>query len=113
MERTKIQNPRTGRWVYEDGRTAQRFKNYPLDNSKTSWTQKAPMRVSQRQKVMAECGPSCFLQPETLGFPVCNKKPPCAYNRKGITAAYVRAREWKHEDVVKAVKKLRKLLSIP
>ena len=54
----------------------------------TSWKDKAPMKKSERQTVRKTCGESCFLLPDELKFPVCNKKvPPCEYNCKGLKAA--------------------------
>lgn len=53
------------------------------------------------------------MMPDDLKFPVCNKgAPPCTYNKKGITAAYVRARQYGYDDVAAKVEGLRKKLGL-
>jgi hypothetical protein len=53
------------------------------------------------------------MMPQELKFPVCNKKaPPCTYNQRGITAAYVRARQFKYQDVANNVEALRQKLGL-
>ena len=144
MERTKVKNPLTGKWIYKEGPTALQLqkegirvqgptkktksfvppakgtysvseptKKYNVDHSNVSWTTKAPMRTSERRKLLDTCGKSCFMMPKDLKFPVCNKEaPPCTYNKRGITAAYVRARQWGYEDVATKVQALRKKLGL-
>ena len=144
MERTKVKNPLTGKWIYKDGVTADALrkqgvrvtgptkkakafvpptpgsyavstpkKKFPVDTSDVSWTVKAPTRTSERRKLLQTCGKSCFMMPGDLKFPVCNKDaPPCIYNKKGITAAYVRARQWGYQDVADNVEALRKKLGL-
>lgn len=145
MERTKIKNPKTGKWIFQDGPTAAALrkegvrlrggptkkaksfvppasgtytvstpsKNYPVDTSDVSWTLKAPKGKPARRKLLATCGHSCFMMPEDLKFPVCNKDaPPCTYNQKGITAAYVRARQFGYQDVADKVQGLRQKLGL-
>lgn len=141
MERTKVKNPETGKWIYQDGATAAALRKqgvrltgptkkakafvppktgsftpkskFPVDTSDVSWTLKAPTRTSERRKLLQTCGKSCFMMPGDLKFPVCNKEaPPCTYNKKGITAAYVRARQWGYQDVANKVETLRKNLGL-
>lgn len=145
MERTKIKNPQTGRWIFKDGPTADAlrkegvrlrggptkkgktfvppppgsydvtssFHHYPVDTSAVSWTEKQPSRTSERRRLLETCGKSCFMMPQELKFPVCNKKaPPCTYNQRGITAAYVRARQFKYQDVANNVEALRQKLGL-
>jgi len=142
MERIKIKNPLTGQWIYQDGPTAKALqkqgirlrygptkkvkpfqapptkasaptKKYPVDTSDAPWGSKKPERVSERRELLKQCGKSCFMLPKELKFPVCNKKaPPCTYNKRGITAAYVRARQWGYEDVAAKVDRLRTTLGL-
>jgi hypothetical protein len=42
--------------------------------------------------MLRECGKKCFLGPDK-SFPIC-KKNSCKISRKGVYAAYVRAKEW-------------------
>lgn len=78
-----------------------RFLHYPVDRSRESWTLKKPSKPSDRRKLLADCGASCFLVPESLKYPICNKDTSkgCQYNCGGIKAATKRAGEWKYEDV--------------
>lgn len=143
VEKTKILNPKTDRWVFVGGpvykklqaegydltrakkktapvfepprdyTTTHQFQDYPVDRGTTLWRYKKPDRVGERRDVLAKCGKSCFMIPERLGFPICNKNPPpCEYNRKGINAAYVRARQWKYQEVAKGIEKLRDKLGL-
>jgi hypothetical protein len=143
VERIKVYDPITKRWILESsrtfhqrkasgvdyshqprkrvpvftpptgGRVTKTFQNYPVDTQNVSWTVKKPARVGERRKLLQTCGDSCMLLPEKLKFPVCNKNPPpCTYNKRGINAAYVRARQWKYNDVADSVQRLRKKLNL-
>jgi hypothetical protein len=46
----------------------------------------------QRTIMMHKCGKKCFLGPNK-SFPICTKNT-CKANRKGVYAAYIRAREY-------------------
>lgn len=67
---------------------------------------KSPKR-SERIKLYDQC-PKCFLLVvgNQYKFPVC--KPNCTYDCNGIHAAYVRARQYKYEEVAEKAKKLLK-----
>jgi len=62
-------------------------KNLPW----SGWSKEKPS-LHQRTVMMRKCGQKCFLGPNK-SFPIC-KKNTCKVSRKGIYAAYVRAREW-------------------
>uniref|UniRef100_A0A6C0I341 Uncharacterized protein n=1 Tax=viral metagenome TaxID=1070528 RepID=A0A6C0I341_9ZZZZ len=47
---------------------------------------------SERTVMLKQCGKSCFLGPKK-SFPICTRNT-CKRNKKGILAAYVRAREY-------------------
>ena len=55
------------------------------------WARLAP-RGHARTVMLRNCGKKCFLGPKK-SFPICAKGT-CRRNRKGIEAAYVRARQW-------------------
>ena len=63
-----------------------------------SWGQLAPKGV-QRTRMYNKCGKKCFLGTKTRGdkkhpdFPICAKGT-CKINKKGLWAAYIRAKEW-------------------
>jgi hypothetical protein len=55
------------------------------------WSKQQP-GAHQRTVMMKKCGKKCFLGPNK-SFPICTKNT-CKVNKKGIHAAYVRAREY-------------------
>jgi len=55
------------------------------------WSKQQP-GAHQRTVMMKKCGKKCFLGPNKT-FPIC-KKNTCKVNKKGVHAAYVRAREY-------------------
>lgn len=63
--------------------------------SSRGWSRVAPKTVGERRAVLAKCGRRCFLGPGTT-FPVCARlgAGSCKVDRRGVAAAYSRAREW-------------------
>ena len=55
------------------------------------WSKQQP-GAKQRTAMMHKCGKKCFLGPNKT-FPICTKNT-CKVNRKGVYAAYIRAREY-------------------
>ena len=55
------------------------------------WSQEQPT-TRQRTIMLAKCGKKCFLGPNK-SFPICTKNT-CKINKKGVYAAYMRAREY-------------------
>lgn len=70
---------------------------------KRSWSRDAPKTVGERSAVLSKCGRRCFLGPSKT-FPVCARlgsgagsgsgSGTCKVDRRGVLAAYIRAREW-------------------
>ena len=60
-------------------------------NKVRGWSKEKPS-FHQKTIMMRNCGKKCFLGPKKT-FPIC-KKNTCKRSRKGIYAAYVRAREY-------------------
>jgi len=63
----------------------------------------------QRTLMLQNCGKKCFLG-KNKTFPIC-KKNTCKVSRKGVYAAYVRAREYssrgpKYSSIAKKAKKM-------
>lgn len=58
----------------------------------------------ERGLMLVRCGKKCFLGPKK-SFPICTKKT-CDVNLRGVQAAYIRARQWKHHSIAKKAKKL-------
>ena len=63
------------------------------------WSRLAPRSVSERSAILSKCGKRCFLGPGKT-FPICarlgsgSSSNTCKINRRGVQAAYIRAREW-------------------
>uniref|UniRef100_A0A6C0B2M1 Uncharacterized protein n=1 Tax=viral metagenome TaxID=1070528 RepID=A0A6C0B2M1_9ZZZZ len=60
------------------------------------WAKQQPS-THERTLMLKRCGTRCFLGPNK-SFPICTRKT-CKINRKGLYAAYVRSRQWKHGNV--------------
>lgn len=58
----------------------------------------------QRTMMRKKCGSKCFLG-KGKSFPIC-KKNTCKVSRKGVYAAYVRARQTKHNRVAQKAKRM-------
>ena len=54
--------------------------------------------------MLKNCGKKCFLGPGKT-FPIC-KKNTCKISSKGVYAAYIRARQYKHANISRKAKKL-------
>lgn len=70
------------------------------------WKNEKPS-YHQRTVMSQKCGKKCFLGPNK-SFPIC-KKNTCKRSKKGIYAAYVRAREYKHNKIASRAKKMLKI----
>lgn len=70
-----------------------------------NWGKLKPVTKWERREVLKKGGPQCFLIPEKLKFPVCNKTDACL-NCHGLLTAYRRARQYKYPEEVwmKAIK---------
>jgi hypothetical protein len=55
------------------------------------WSKQQP-GTHQRTVMMKKCGKKCFLGPKKT-FPICTKNT-CKINKKGVYAAYIRAKEY-------------------
>ena len=55
------------------------------------WSKQQP-RTHERTIMMQKCGKKCFLGPNK-SFPICTKHT-CKINKKGLYAAYIRAKEY-------------------
>jgi hypothetical protein len=61
------------------------------------WNKEVPSS-KQRIKMYKKCGKKCFLgtssnNKQSPNFPICKKKT-CKISKKGLYAAYIRARQW-------------------
>lgn len=85
------------------------------------WSRVAPKHVGERSALLAKCGHRCFLGPGKT-FPICprlgTRSNNCKVDRRGVVAAYSRAREWasitarKKRSSSKAVRSHRKYTAI-
>lgn len=70
-------------------------------SSSRKWSRVAPRSVGERSAVLSKCGRKCFLGPGKT-FPICARlgsgsgsgSGSCKIDRRGVAAAYSRAREW-------------------
>jgi hypothetical protein len=67
----------------------------------------------QRTIMLKKCGRKCFLGPNK-SFPICTKNT-CKVNKKGVYAAYIRAKQYmtikgrkKYEKIAKVAERLKK-----
>lgn len=79
-------------------------KEVPWDG----WKKQKPS-THQRTLMLNKCGKKCFLG-KNKSFPIC-KKNTCKISKKGLYAAYVRAREYssrgkKYSRIAKKAKKM-------
>ena len=69
------------------------------------WKKQKPS-AHQRTVMLKKCGKKCFLGPNK-SFPICIKNT-CKRSKKGMYAAYIRAREWKYNKIASRAKRLLK-----
>jgi hypothetical protein len=69
------------------------------------WAKQEPT-TAQRTIMLRNCGTKCFLGPNK-SFPVCIKNT-CKRSRKGVSAAYIRAKEM---VTIKGTQKYKKILN--
>lgn len=82
-----------------------------MNKSVKGWSKEKP-GAHQRTVMMKKCGKKCFLGPNK-SFPICSKNT-CKINKKGVRAAYMRAREYmtikkstrKYRTIAKKAKKM-------
>lgn len=58
----------------------------------------------QKTVMLQKCGKKCFLGPNK-SFPICTKNT-CKINKKGVYAAYIRSRQYKHRKISQKAKRL-------
>jgi len=70
------------------------------------WKKEKP-NSDQKKVMLKKCGKKCFLS-SGKKFPIC-KKNTCKVSRKGVYAAYVRAKQYHKSNISKKAKKLLKI----
>lgn len=77
------------------------------------WKAASPHRGRERNALFKRCGSKCFLQPSTLGFPICTaKSTKCKPDSRGVLAALARAREWKYNTVATKARRIAKKMKL-
>lgn len=71
------------------------------------WKQDKP-GYHQKTAMLQKCGKKCFLGPERK-FPIC-KKNTCKIDKRGVWAAYVRAKQYHHPTIAQKARKLLMIL---
>jgi hypothetical protein len=66
-------------------------------NRTSGWKIASPKKGKERSNLMKKCGRECFLEPKTLGFPICSprNKNPCKIDCRGVASAKIRAAQYK------------------
>jgi len=77
------------------------------NNPTRGWKKEKPS-YHQRTIMLKSCGKKCFLGPNK-SFPIC-KKNTCKISKKGVNAAYIRARQYKHTNISNKARKMLKKL---
>ena len=67
------------------------------------WSRLKPSS-KQRTVMLKKCGKKCFLGPNK-SFPIC-KKNTCKVSSKGLYAAYIRSRQYKHSNISRKANKM-------
>jgi len=75
-----------------DGGKARNRRTRKTSKKVNLWMAKKAPYGKERTKMLKKCGEKCFLGPKK-SFPICNKGT-CKINRNGISAAYMRAKQW-------------------
>jgi hypothetical protein len=65
----------------------------------SGWKNDKPYSTRERNIMQKKCGQKCFLGTKN-SFPICTKGT-CNINKKGLWAAYIRAREWGSNKIKK------------
>ena len=77
--------------------TTQSRSSSSSSTSARGWSRVAPKTVGERSALLAKCGRRCFLGPKKT-FPICPRlragSRSCKIDRRGVAAAYSRARSW-------------------
>lgn len=76
------------------------------------WALDAPKKGRERHQLKKKCGSKCFLLSETEGFPICSKCDnnhcSCEIDCRGLTAAKIRAHQYKYTDLYDNINQLLK-----
>ena len=67
------------------------------------WKNEKPS-YHQRSVMLKKCGKKCFLGPNK-SFPIC-KKNTCKISSKGVYAAFIRSRQYKHSNISRKSNKM-------
>jgi len=78
-----------------------------MTNPWSGWSKQSPTR-KQRTTMYKKCGKKCFLGSKK-SFPICSKNT-CSVNKKGVYAAYIRSRQYRHYNISRKAKKILKKL---
>jgi hypothetical protein len=115
-----VKNPMTGRNIKVGGPTYKRLHLQKMSaqigdqphkklngggSATRGWAQDAPRKGNERHRLKKEC----FLLPDTEGFPICPKCGDvcnCQLDCRGLTAAKVRAHQYKHTELYERIDQL-------
>ena len=85
-------------------------KDEPRGSRTRGWRGDAPKKGRERHQLKAQCGDKCFLVPESEGFPICprcvDETCSCEVDCRGLTAARIRAKQYKYQELFPAIDRL-------
>jgi hypothetical protein len=80
-----------------------KIKTLKIKRPPKGWTRVSP-GTHDRTVMLKKCGKKCFLGTHK-SFPICRKNT-CKRDRKGVYAAYIRAKQTHHNKIAKTAKKI-------
>lgn len=115
MSASKVRNPLTGKMITVGGPThklltkngtfaAEKKRKAPASKG---WHDAAPKKGAERHEMRKKCGDTCFLVPDSEGFPICAAHPKmtCEVDPRGLAAAKSRAHQFKHTELYDEIEK--------
>jgi hypothetical protein len=89
---------KTLKHVSEEWKKTNPPKAFNTSHKLAGWKAASPKKGPQRRAMLGKCGPSCFLDPANLKYPICDAN--CSVDPRGILAAKHRAAQFGHPDLV-------------
>jgi len=96
-----------------DQQLIKKNKEEPRGSRTRGWAQDAPKKGSERHLLKSKCGDKCFLIPATEAFPICprcesadQESCSCQIDCRGLTAAKIRAKQYKYQELFPAIDRL-------
>lgn len=109
LSKTLASTPSSRRAKRASLRTSMEKEGEGRGSRTRGWAAAAPQRGRERHALKEKCGDECFLMPDTESFPICaalREGRGCKVDCRGVTAAKVRASQWKYPRTAKVADEL-------